>query len=77
MDLSNAPKMYRLASAGMIFAPGVIAWAINGYAFKRDQPQMIAIITQGWNGVPEAAARALLSKAVPYTVEDETVVFTA
>lgn len=76
MDISNAPKTYRLGSSPMIHAPGVIAWAINGYAFKRDRANMIEIIVTGW-GIPEPAARALLSKQVPHTIEGDAIVFTA
>lgn len=76
MDMSNAPQTYRLTSSPMISAPGVVRWAINGYAFKRDRKVMIQVIVDGWH-VPEAAAKALLSKRVPYTVEGDAVVFTA
>ena len=37
---------------------------------------LLAVMVQGW-GLPKDAAKALLSKAAPYTVEGETVVFTA
>jgi hypothetical protein len=65
---------YRLGSNSFVSAPGIVAWAINGYAFKRDRENMILVISS-W-GVPREAAKALLSKSVPYTVEGETVVFT-
>lgn len=65
---------YRLQSGPMVFAPGLIAWAINGYHFKRDQAAMLRVVTATW-GVPKGAAKALLSKQVPYTVEEEAVVF--
>lgn len=66
---------FRLLSTPAICAPGIVAWAINGYAFESDRPQLLAIIRDGWN-VPEDAAHALLSKAAPYTVgPDETVAF--
>jgi hypothetical protein len=66
---------YRLLSTPAICAPGIVAWAINGYAFESDRPQLLAIIRDGWN-VPEAAAHALLSKAVAYTIDPgETVAF--
>lgn len=70
-------KTYRLASTEMISAPGMIRWAINGYAFKRDRAIMAKIITEGWPGLTKEATKALLSKSVPFTVEEETVVFTA
>ncbi len=74
--MSNVPQTYRLGSASMIYAPGVVAWAINGYAFKKDRKAMVNVITSGWD-IPVGAAEALLSKKASYTVEKETVVFTA
>lgn len=67
-------RRYRLGSNGLVHAPGIIAWAINGYAFKKDRKAIENVVVSGWN-VPVEHARALLSKAVPYRVEDETVVF--
>lgn len=69
-------KTYRLGSSEMICAPGMVRWAINGAFFKKDRPQMIEVIRRGWN-VPQDAAAALVTGKVPYTVEDETVVFEA
>lgn len=70
------PKTYRLGSSPLIHAPGVIAWAINGYGFKRDRKNMLQVVTKGW-GIPEEAAKALLSGKAKYQIENETVVFTA
>lgn len=66
--------VYRLGSAPMCSAPGVVAWAINGYHFPKDRKKLESIICDTW-GLPAAACRALLSKEVPYTLEGETVVF--
>lgn len=67
-------KRYRMQSGPMVSAPGLVAWAINGYAFKRDRPQLEKIIGETWS-LPLAAVRALLSKAVPFSIEGESVVF--
>ncbi|MDF3907814.1 hypothetical protein [Paracoccus sp. AS002] len=67
---------YRLQSSGLVHTPGIIAWAINGYAFPRDRKNMLKVIGETFPTVPTPAIEKLLSKAVPYTVEDETVVFT-
>lgn len=69
-------QTYRLLSSPNIYAPGVIAWAINGAAFEQDRPAMIRVICQGWN-VPVDAARKLITKQVAFTLEGDTVVFTA
>lgn len=68
--------VYRLGSNELVHAPGVIAWAINGYAFKRDRAALRRVIVDGWPGIPAAAARQLLSGSVPYTLDGDTVVFT-
>ena len=67
---------YRLGSNELVHAPGVIAWAINGYAFKRDRAALRRVVVDGWPGVPAAAVDQLLSRAVPHTIDGETVVFT-
>lgn len=67
---------YKLGSSKMVYAPGMVAWAKNGYVFKKDRKAILGVITGGW-GVPIAAAKALLSGKVAYKVEGEVVVFTA
>jgi hypothetical protein len=68
-------RTYRLGSSSMFYAPGIVAWAINGASFKRDRKACTNVIAQGW-GVPYDDALQLTTKAVPYTVEDDVVVFT-
>jgi hypothetical protein len=74
--MEDTMQTYRLGSNSMISAPGLIAWAKNGYAFKRDRKVMLEVVTTGWN-IPEDAAKALLSGSSPYKIEAETVVFEA
>lgn len=69
-------KVYNLGSSPMFYAPGIVAWAINGYAFKRDRKVMVKVIADGWN-IPRDAAVALLSKKVPYEIKGEVVSFSA
>lgn len=69
-------KTYRLGSAEFVSAPGMVKWAINGAKFEKDRANMVNVIVMTW-GVPREAATALLLEQVPYSVEDETVVFTA
>lgn len=68
--------IYRLGSNELVHAPGVVAWAINGYHFKRDRAVLRRVIVDGWPGVPDHAAQQLLSGAAPYHVDGDTVVFT-
>ena len=67
-------KTYRLGSSPAIHAPGMVAWAINGATFKQDRATMARVIAQGWN-LPEDAAHKLVTKQVPYTIENDAVVF--
>jgi len=69
-------QTYRLGSSPMIYAPGIVAWAINGYAFKRDRANMVRVLCDGWK-IPEQAAHELLSKRAAHTIDGETVVFSA
>lgn len=68
--------IYRLGSNELVHAPGVVAWAINGYHFKRDRAVLRRVIVDGWPGVSDHAAHQLLSGAAPYHVDGDTVVFT-
>ena len=67
-------KTYRLASSPMISAPGMVRWAINGARFENDRDTMANVIAKGW-GLPLKAALALVTCAVPYKIEGETVTF--
>lgn len=66
---------YRLASNGLCHTPGILAWAMNGYAFPRDRAKLAAVFIDGY-GLPRAATKALLSGDAPHTVEGDSVVFT-
>jgi hypothetical protein len=67
-------KQYRLGSTDAVSAPGMVRWAINGAHFEKDRPAMVNVIANTW-GLPQDAATALLLQQVPYTIEDEAVVF--
>ena len=67
---------YRLSSSPAVHTPGIIAWAINGYAFESDRLQMMNVIGATFPTLPQSALKQLLEKAAPYSVEGETVVFT-
>ena len=66
---------YTLSSSGLVNTPGLIAWAINGYAFAKDRAAMVNVIVGTFPQLPKPAIKQLLSKAVPYTVEGDTIVF--
>lgn len=48
---------YRLASNGLCHTPGILAWAMNGYAFPRDRAKLTAVFVDGY-GLPKPAAKA-------------------
>jgi hypothetical protein len=66
---------YRLGSNEAVYAPGIVNWAMSGYWHKPDRKTLEKVISDGWK-IPVEAARALLSKAVKYELDGETVVFT-
>ena len=61
-----------LGSNSMCHAPGIVAWAINGYNFKKDREAILNVIL-AWD-IPEQVAKDLISEKISYTVEDESVV---
>ncbi|MGB3833773.1 MAG: hypothetical protein WA975_18130 [Mesorhizobium sp.] len=70
------PKTYRLQSSPFLNAPGMIAWAKNGYKFERDRKNMIDVVCSTWPTVSREAAAALLSEAAAATIDGDVVVFT-
>lgn len=69
-------QTYRLNSDAMVHTPGLIKWAINGFAFEDDRETLRKTISGAFPEVPAGAIEKLLTSEVPYKVEDETVVFT-
>ena len=67
---------YRLGSSSLVHTPGLIAWAINGYHFEEDRPQLLDVIAATYPGVPREALEQVLLRKIDYRVEGETVVFT-
>ena len=66
---------YRLGSSSLVHTPGLIAWAINGYHFEEDRPQLLDVIAATYPGVPREALEQVLLRKIDYRVEGETVVF--
>lgn len=66
---------YNLGSSPLVHAPGLVAWAINAYAFPRDRKITLRIVTETWPSFPAEYARLLLTRTLPYRVDGETVVF--
>lgn len=67
---------YRLGSNEAVYAPGIVAWAISGYWNEADREYLRGVVSLTWR-IPDAAVDLLLSKAVSYTIEGETLVFIA
>ena len=71
-------RQYRLGSAELCNTPGLLAWAQNGYHFKRDRPALLRTFTTGFPG-PNAPTKEefdkLLSQQWKFAVEDGTVIF--
>lgn len=75
MTVATAETGFRLVSTPQVHMPGYIAWAINGYAFKEDRPTFFKMLNEVFPTVPAMAMHKLLSKDVPYKIEDNAVVF--
>jgi hypothetical protein len=71
------PVEFRLTSTMMVNTPGLLAWGINGYKFKKDRKNILRIFTEGFPGPAPEAFDALLDGKLPYAVdEDNAVIFT-
>lgn len=66
---------YRLGSSPAVHTPGIIAWALNGYYFEDDRPQLLDVIASTFPTVPRAHLEQVLLRRIDYRVEGETVVF--
>lgn len=68
---------FRLSSAPMVYTPGVLKWAINGYKTPQDRKNVRAVIVAGWPSLPANVVDGLLTESIPFVVEGEDVVFEA
>lgn len=67
---------YKLRSTPLINAPSLISHVIHSAKSRhRDHHEMAGVVCKNWNDVPAVAAMALITQAVPFTVDGETVVF--
>lgn len=66
-------KRYKLQSAEFVYAPGLIAWAINGAKFPKDRDQMAKVISATWNLTAEIGM-GIVMETIPYTIDGETVI---
>ena len=74
--MATKAKQFRLGSNEMCHAPGILRWAIDGYRIK-SQRRKIQNVMMAWPTVTRDIADRLLSGEIEYTIEGETIVFTA
>lgn len=65
---------YRIQSSPLLYMPGIMNWAINGYKFDKDRAAIRRVLTDGCNMTQECAD-ALLSERVPFVVVGEDIEF--
>jgi len=67
---------FHLHSTGLIHTPGILAWAINGYKFKKDRKRIMDVFKAGFEGqgMSEEVMHKLLAGEIPFKVEGSTVV---
>jgi hypothetical protein len=53
--------VYRLGSNGLVHVPGIMARAINSYAFPKDRTALRHVIVDGWPGIPDDAPHLLFA----------------
>ena len=75
MSAKPVSRVYSLTSNSLVYAPGIVQWAINGAKFADNRKRMIHIVASTWN-IPKFAAEQLLTEKVPYRIVNEAVRFT-
>jgi hypothetical protein len=58
----------------MVATPGIIAWALNGYRFKRDRKKLRRVVGDTY-GLTDRCVDDLLTGTVPHEIEGDAVVF--
>lgn len=71
----KSAKTIRLTSSEFVSAPGMLAWAINGYRFPRDR-QNILNVMKSWDGLTDAEWHDILTEKTPHKIVDNSVEIT-
>ena len=72
--MNTNTNTYTLRSAAWIYTPGMVQLAVQQFSFN---PQWsIKLLREGFN-LPAKIAKGLASGSITYTIEGESVVFTA
>lgn len=66
----------RLESGPMVNCAGILRWAINGYKFPKDRPNLRRVIREGWAHplLTNKVVDKLLSGNLPYTLDGDNVI---
>lgn len=62
-------KTFRLKSTEVFGVPGLLAWAINGYAFRKDRDFMLDAMTQTFPQLSRDVWGKILSREIPHRQE--------
>lgn len=64
-----------LTSTALVNTPGILAWAMSGYRFKKDRPKLRQVfLAYEHPALTEAVVGDLLSGTLPHKIEGENVV---
>lgn len=74
-EIANRSETYRLGSSAFVNTVGFMRTLLHAYDVPSDRQWSVKTLTEGW-GLSKPAAIAVLSKAVPYKIEGDVVVFT-
>ena len=65
---------YKLQSSPGLYAPGLVNWCKNGYAFEEDRDTLVNVLWETYShALPKTIIHALLNGDIPVKVEDEAV----
>lgn len=73
---NETEERIRLPSAEWVNAPRFVRAMIEEYRKKRSRRKAVRKLMLAWPILHESAAHTLLDERVPYTVDDDAVVFT-
>lgn len=68
-------KNIALNSTQLAFAPGILAWAINGFKVKKDRTKMRNVM-KSWPGLTDKQWDGVLNGTIPHTIDGDKVLIT-
>jgi hypothetical protein len=72
--MNETIRQVALQSNKMIYTPGILRWAINGYKFNKDRKNLRKVFVDGFN-LPDKVVHRLLTGDIPHKIVGSEVHF--